>query len=110
MSGDALPDEVAAALAAHGVAPGPAGYDAGTLAEAAAGRGLTVSVEEVAGASPTAAGRYRALLWRSGARIGGGRSGNLPVAHDWAQARGRTEAAALGKALARWLGKAAGGA
>ena len=110
MSGDALPDEVAAALAAHGVTPGPAGYDAGTLAEAAAGRGLTVSVEEVAGASPTAAGRYRAVLWRAVARDAPGHPGGSVVAHDWAQARGRTEAAALGKALARWLGKANGGA
>ena len=101
---------MAAALAAHGVAPGPAGYDAATLAEAAAARGLTASVEAVAGARPGTAGRHRAVLWWVVARDAPGRPGGSMVAHDWAQARGRTEAAALGKALARWLGKAAGGA
>ena len=110
VSGEALPDAVAAVLAAHGVAPGPEGYDAALLTAAAEARGLTASVEAVAGASPTAAGRYRAVVWRSEARVWSSRSRDLRVAHDWAQARGRTEAAALGKALARWLGKAAGGA
>ena len=109
VSGEALPDEVAAALAAHGVAPGPAGYDAATLAEAAAARGLTTSVEAVAGARPAAAGRYRAVVWRTVARDAPGRPGGSVVAHEAARGRGRTEAAALGTALARWLGKAAGG-
>ena len=108
MSGDALPDEVVAALAAHGLAPGPAGYDAGTLAEAAQARGLTASVEAVAGARPAAAGRYRAVLWRAVARDAPSRPGGSVVAHEAARGRGRTEAAALGKALARWLGKGAG--
>ena len=103
VSGEALPAEVAAALAAHGVNPGPAGYDAAVLTAAAEARGLTASVEEVAGAPLTAAGRYRALLWRAEARVWCGRAKELRVTHDWAQARGRTEAAALGKALARWL-------
>ena len=110
VSGEALPDDVATALAAHGVAPGPEGYDAATPRAAAEARGLTVSVEAVAGAPPTATRRYRALLWRAGPRVGSGRAGNLPVARDWVQARGRTEAAALGKALVGWLGKRPGGA
>ena len=41
VSGDALPAEVAAVLAALGVTPGPDGYDAAILTAAAEARGLT---------------------------------------------------------------------
>ena len=65
---DALPAALAAALAAHGVAPGRSGgYDAAILAEAAAARGLTASVEEVPGvdAHSSRRVRHRARVWRA---------------------------------------------
>ena len=102
----ALPAELAAALAAHGVAPGPGGIDVTTLEAAAAARGLTASVEEVAGADASSSRRvrHRARVWRAEEQ---GWAGAWAVGHRGATGRGRTEAEALAKALLAWLDRAA---
>jgi hypothetical protein len=94
--GGALPADLAAALAAHGIAPGPAGHDAAALVawvEALAGTGPH---------SPPGHARYRALVWWPTEY----RQPDLayPVAgHGSARGRGRTAAEALAKALLAWL-------
>ena len=93
MSADGLPAKVDAALAGHGLVPGPDSYDVAALLAAAETRGWTAGVEEVDGAAPRHAGRYRAFVTRP--RHRGGR---------WAvHARGRSEIEALARALARAL-------
>ena len=104
---DALPAALAAALAAHGVAPGPGGIDVATLEAAAAARGLTASVEEVAGAAAHSSRRvrHRARVWRAEEQAW---AGAWAVGHREASGRGRTEAEALARALVRWLEREAG--
>ena len=105
----ALPAELAAALAAHGVEAGPTGQEVAALLAAGEARGLAASVEEVAGGAPRSLpgrARYRALLWWSTER----RQAHTPdpvTAHGSVRGRGRTEAEALAKALLAWLDRVA---
>ena len=99
---DALPAALAAALAAHGIDPGPGGCDAAGLLAAAEARGLAASVEEVPGVGAHASRqvRHRARVWRAEEHAWG--SVHM-VGHREASGRGRTEAEALAKALVAWL-------
>ena len=103
-----LPADLAAVLAARGIAPGPGGIDVATLEAAAAAHGLVASVEELAGTgphSPAGCARYRALVWRPAERW----QTHTPyqvATHSSARGRGRTEAEALAKALLAWLDRA----
>ena len=94
----------AAVLAAHGLAPGPEGWDGAALAAAAEARGWAWSAEPIAGARPGQLG-WKALVFDPASR--GERRGRLPTTRH-ARGRGSTEAEALAAALAGML--AQGGA
>ena len=82
-------------LAAHGLLPGPAGFDPADLAAVAAARGWGVSTEPAAKATP--ARRWRATV--SARRPGRGKEVSLGGAHG----HGATAAGALAVALASLL-------
>jgi hypothetical protein len=97
------PTDVAAVLAAHGLRPGPAGWDLAALGAAVEGRGWAWSVEPVAGrhGRPPIA---RALVFDPAPRLVVGRFPTSPHARG----RGTTEADALALALARMLAASGG--
>jgi hypothetical protein len=99
-----VPDraDVAAALAALGLTPGPSGYDLVALAAAVEGSGWGWSVEPRIGTRPGPA-RFRALVFMAG---GGGFPIGRAVGSRSSRGQGPTEAAALAQALARMLASA----
>ena len=97
----ALPD-VGAVLAAHGITPGPAGYDLNALAAALDVRGWDHRVEEL---DPGHIGRdhFRAIVFRRTGSLVGGAAG---VTRAY-RGRGRTKEDALAQALATMLSRRA---
>ena len=93
-----LPAGLRAALALHGIPPGPHGYDVAALAAAIERLGWRYATE---GRAPSQRGRhrYRALVF------GLGTEGH--PSHVSGRGRGAMEAEALAQALARLLGREA---
>jgi hypothetical protein len=96
--------EVAAALGAIGLAPGPAGWDEAALVAAIEGRGWGWSVEPATGRHGGAP-VFRALVFAPAPRLVAGRVPTAPHGRG----RGATEADALARALAWMLAKAEAG-
>ena len=94
-----LPD-VDAVLEAHGIGPGPEGYDLAALAAAVEGRGWSYRTEEL---DPDHRGRdrYRALVFR---RTGGLVATGYAATRSY-RGRGRTEEEALARAVAGMLAR-----
>ena len=95
----ALPD-VGAVLAAHGITPGPTGYELAVLTGVLDARGWDHRVEELDPGHPSR-DRFRAIVFRRTGNLVGGAAG---VTRAY-RGRGRTEEEALAQALAAMLAR-----